>query len=436
MATAAEGERTEGHGDRQTVEMPRPNVWPMVLSLGIVLTAAGVAMSPAFFVVGGVLFAVGLAGWISELLPGRGHEHEPLLPLSQRAQPVTGTPGLVEHLLPGMSGYRVQLPEKVHPISAGVKGGIVAGIVMLVPALGYGVVSGNWIWYPVNLLAGMVLPGLESMTLEDLRQFHLSLLVVGAVIHAVISVVFGLIYGVLLPTLADIPRPLAWGGLLMPLFWTAVSFTGMGVVNPLLARGVDWPAFIFSQFLFGLATALVVMRTHHLRPVASGALCGLVGGLLMPIPAVLWSLGTRHGVWYPVNLLAGMIVPGMGHLPPEELLQFHGDWLAYALAIHAALSIAFGVLYALLLDRLPSIPGPLSWGGVLMPLLWTGASYGLMGVVNPVLQERVDWPWFVVSQFVFGLAAAIVVVRSEQIAVPPAGHGRREESGPSGELRE
>ncbi len=46
-----------------------------------------------------------------------------------------------------------------------------------------------------------------------------------------------------------------------------------------------------------------------------------------------------------------------------------------------------------------------------------------MGIVNPLLQERVDWPWFIASQFVFGLAAAIVVVRSEKVYIPPAGRG-------------
>jgi hypothetical protein len=44
-------------------------------------------------------------------------------------------------------------------------------------------------------------------------------------------------------------------------------------------------------------------------------------------------------------------------------------------------------------------------------------------VVNPFLQQNVDWPWFIASQFVFGIAAAIVVMRTEQIAVPPAGTG-------------
>jgi hypothetical protein len=40
-----------------------------------------------------------------------------------------------------------------------------------------------------------------------------------------------------------------------------------------------------------------------------------------------------------------------------------------------------------------------------------------------VLQDRVDWAWFIVSQFVFGVTAAVVVVRSEMVPVPPAGLG-------------
>ena len=78
--------------------------------------------------------------------------------------------------------------------------------------------------------------------------------------------------------------------------------------------------------------------------------------------------------------------------------------------------------------RLPPIPAPIATGGLLMPLVWTGASYGLMGVANPLLQEYVEWPWFVASQFAFGVTAAIVVVRTEKIAVPPAGTGPDTES--------
>ena len=59
-----------------------------------------------------------------------------------------------------------------------------------------------------------------------------------------------------------------------------------------------------------------------------------------------------------------------------------------------------------------------------MPILWTALGYGLMGVVNPVLQQRVDWFWFIVSQFVFGIAAAVVVLRSTPVPIPPAGPAR------------
>jgi hypothetical protein len=409
--------------ERQTVEMPRPNVWPMVLSLGIVLVAAGVALHVGFLVAGLVIFVAGLAGWIGQLLPGRGHHHEALVEPEQRAKPVIAAMGQVEQLHPGRPGYRFQLPEKVHPISAGVKGGVLGGLVMLLPALAYGLLSEHHsIWYPVNLLAGMVLPGVENMALTDPKQlndFHLTLFVVGVLIHAVNSVVFGLLYGVLLPTLPEIPRPLAWGGLLMPLLWTGVSFSVMGIVNPVLAKGVNWEWFIVSQFIFGVAAALVVLRLEPMRRVPAGILGGLVGGVLMPLPAILWSLANHHGLWYPVNLLAGMVIPGLGELPGEQLQQYHPEWLATALAIHAFLSAAFGLVYGLLLPKLSAIPASVVWGGLLMPLLWTATAFSLMGVVNKVLQQDVNWPWFIVSQFVFGVVAAIVVHRSEKIPVPP-----------------
>jgi hypothetical protein len=75
---------------------------------------------------------------------------------------------------------------------------------------------------------------------------------------------------------------------------------------------------------------------------------------------------------------------------------------------------------------LPPLPGgPVIAGGVLMPLLWTGLCHGFMGIINPVLQEFVRWPWFIASQVVYGLAMSIVVIRTEKVAVAPAGSGQR-----------
>jgi hypothetical protein len=409
--------------DSSSIDVPRPTAAPLVLAVGIVLAAMGVATNVAFLFVGAAVFVVGLGMWIAQLLPGRGHWREPRVEPSLRPRPITPAPGEVVRLRHGMPGYRLRLPVKVHPVSAGIIGGFVGGLVMPWPALLYGLFSGHGIWWPVNLLAGMVLPGVGRMTVGELEQFHPALVVLAVFIHIVLSLVLGLIYGVLLPTLPNIRKPIAWGTLLLPLLWTAVSYIALGVMNPGVRERIAWPWFIMSQLVFGLVAAVVFLALEKRGALLAGLLGGAVAGLLMPIPALLWSLANGHGIWYPVNVLAAMAMH-YGVQPTAAVLeQYHADWFVAALVVHVILSLSFGLAFALILPRVPAIPGPLAWGGLLMPLLWTAMSYGMMGVVNPALQQRVEWPWFVASQFVFGIVAAIVVVRSEEVYIPPAGTG-------------
>jgi hypothetical protein len=37
-------------------------------------------------------------------------------------------------------------------------------------------------------------------------------------------------------------------------------------------------------------------------------------------------------------------------------------------------------------------------------------------VINPTLNARIDWPWFMAFQFIFGLVAGIVVSRRARIS--------------------
>jgi len=243
--------------------MPRATAWPIVLALGITLLGGGLATSPALSVVGAVLFVFGLVGWIGQLLPGRGHMHEPLVEPALRARPVTGKPGTVDQLRPGIPGYRFRLPTQIHPISAGVKGGIVGGLMMPIPALAYGVLSGHGLWFPVNLLAGMVVPGISGASAAQLEQFQWAALILAMIIHATFSVTFGLLFGVVSPTLPPLPGgPVIAGGVLMPLLWTGVCYGFMGIINPLLQEFVSWPWFIASQVVYGLAMSVVVINSE------------------------------------------------------------------------------------------------------------------------------------------------------------------------------
>jgi hypothetical protein len=58
---------------------------------------------------------------------------------------------------------------------------------------------------------------------------------------------------------------------------------------------------------------------------------------------------------------------------------------------------------------------PILLGGVVAPLFWTGFLHSSLGLVNPPLDARIDWGWFVVSQIAFGLVAGWVVTRQGKI---------------------
>jgi hypothetical protein len=67
---------------------------------------------------------------------------------------------------------------------------------------------------------------------------------------------------------------------------------------------------------------------------------------------------------------------------------------------------------------LPMFPRrPILLGGVIAPILWSGLLYSVMGLLNPLLDKKIDWWWFVASQFAFGIVAGLVVARQTRIRV-------------------
>jgi hypothetical protein len=47
--------------------------------------------------------------------------------------------------------------------------------------------------------------------------------------------------------------------------------------------------------------------------------------------------------------------------------------------------------------------------------MWSGLLYFSLGIINPLLDQRIDWLWFVITQFGFGIVAGLVVVRQERV---------------------
>jgi hypothetical protein len=58
---------------------------------------------------------------------------------------------------------------------------------------------------------------------------------------------------------------------------------------------------------------------------------------------------------------------------------------------------------------------PILLGGIIAPILWSGLIHSLVDFLNPALDKRIAWPWFLASQVGFGLVAGFVVSRQQRV---------------------
>ena len=151
----------------------------------------------------------------------------------------------------------------------------------------------------------------------------------------------------------------------------------------------------------------------EVQPISAGVKGGLVGGAAMAVVACAYGLAFHGSLWYPINLLSAVAMPEMARADMPGLLAFSGKALGLGFVAHLLVSMLVGVLYAVILPMLPR--RHMLWGGLIAPLLWTGLLWGLLGVINPTLNARVNWTAFVISQIAFGLAAGVVVSRAEPV---------------------
>ena len=148
-------------------------------------------------------------------------------------------------------------------------------------------------------------------------------------------------------------------------------------------------------------------------PVLTGLKGGLAGGVAMIFPALAYGLIVQHSIWYPVNLLGGAGVAGWRDPSIADISAFHPQAFVIAIMIHVVSCVLIGLLYGAALPILPK--HPILLGGILAPLLWTGLLHASLHIINPEFASHIQWGWFLVSQFVFGIVAGYVVSLSPYV---------------------
>jgi hypothetical protein len=154
----------------------------------------------------------------------------------------------------------------------------------------------------------------------------------------------------------------------------------------------------------------------EIYPFSAGIRGGIAGGIAMALLAIVYGLISHHSVWYPINLLAASAYEPLREASTAELASFNGTALVLATVVHALASLLVGGLYGALLPIVPR--RPILVGGIIAPLAWTGLLYPMLGIIDPVLAQRISWRWFIASQIGFGVVAGLTVTRSRRIRTP------------------
>jgi hypothetical protein len=231
--------------------------------------------------------------------------------------------------------------------------------------------------------------------------FGLALLAAGLVTQAVISVV-GLILAV--------RGAVGWFRDVLP-----VEEHELVRLRPLeqRARPVATSPRTVQQLRPGVAGHRVRIPAE-IHPYSSGIKGGIAGGIAMAIVACLYGVIAYRSIWYPINLLAAAAVPSLAKADLAQLTAFNGTGFIVALISHGVFSILVGLLFAVLLPMLPSGRAAF-WGSLISPLLWSALIWATLRLINPALNARIDWIWFIASQVAFGLATGYVVHHSKTV---------------------
>jgi hypothetical protein len=243
------------------------------------------------------------------------------------------------------------------------------------------------------------------------------------------------------PREIEVPAPTAWPfvlafgcALLFAGLVTTVSVSALGAVLS-LAGCIGWFREVFPHEHEVTVTVVaediritterrVVERVSvaayqrawlpvHTYPVSAGVKGGLAGSVAMAVLACAYGVLKAGSIWYPINLLAASVYAESLKLGPAQLYSFHADSFAIALGLHALVSTLVGLLYGAMLPMFPR--RPIILGGLIAPALWSGLLYSILGLLNPLLASRIDWPWFIASQAAFGIVAGLIVVRQSRM---------------------
>jgi hypothetical protein len=147
------------------------------------------------------------------------------------------------------------------------------------------------------------------------------------------------------------------------------------------------------------------MSEARSRPsLTTGAVAGVVAGLVMTVEKMAEAALAGVGVWRPPNLIATIVLG-----PSANTGDFSYAPFAVGMLLHVLTSLAMGVVYAALAARfLPRVTPAVELGVILgyVLLSWAAYQWLVMPWLAPVMDANVSPTSMAIAHVVFALAFA------------------------------
>jgi uncharacterized membrane protein YagU involved in acid resistance len=138
----------------------------------------------------------------------------------------------------------------------------------------------------------------------------------------------------------------------------------------------------------------------------SGALAGLVGGVMMAIVGAILALAIGDDLWKAPKLIATFVVSPDSAAAPG----FLAGPVIIGSMIHLALSVLFGVGFGILTTRIWKMPlaygAPMVFGFVYGLAIWLIAYFIVLPLINPLILE-IYAPSFLIQNLTYGISVGL-----------------------------
>jgi hypothetical protein len=145
-------------------------------------------------------------------------------------------------------------------------------------------------------------------------------------------------------------------------------------------------------------------ETKSTPSLATGAVAGLVAGLVMTVWKMAEAAISGVGIWRPPNLIATIVLGPSANSGAFQYLPF-----AVGMLLHVLTSIAMGVVYAALAARFLPRMAPAPEFGVIIGyalLNWAAYQWLIMPWLAPVMDANVSPTSLAIAHVVFALGFA------------------------------